>query len=65
MDASQRDDVEVLLAGETVEWETVEYTRDATDSGSRKALILLGHNNSEEAGMERLAPWLATAMSRP
>lgn len=55
----QRDDVEVLLAGETREWETVEYVRDAVSAGKRKALILLGHANSEEAGMKHLADWLS------
>ena len=55
----QRSDVEVLVAGETREWETVEYVRDAADTGLRKALILLGHCSSEEAGMRHMARWLA------
>ena len=42
----------MLVAGETREWETVEFTRDAVAAGKRKALILLGHANSEEAGMK-------------
>jgi putative NIF3 family GTP cyclohydrolase 1 type 2 len=54
----QRDDVEVVLAGETPEWETVEYVRDAVTAGKAKALVLLGHANSEEAGMENCAAWL-------
>jgi len=54
----QRDDVEVLVAGESREWETVEYVRDAADAGRRKALILLGHCASEEPGMRYLADWL-------
>ena len=54
----QRDDVEVLVAGEAREWETVEYVRDAADAGLRKAIILLGHCVSEEAGMRYLAGWL-------
>ncbi len=53
----QRDDVEILLAGETREWETVEYVRDAAPAGKKKALILLGHANSEEGGMEYCARW--------
>jgi putative NIF3 family GTP cyclohydrolase 1 type 2 len=47
--------VEVLIAGEASEWETVEYVRDAIAQGRRKALILLGHQVSEEPGMERAA----------
>jgi putative NIF3 family GTP cyclohydrolase 1 type 2 len=54
----ERDDVEVLLAGEAHEWETVEYVRDANTEGRRKALILLGHEVSEEPGMEYCAKWL-------
>jgi putative NIF3 family GTP cyclohydrolase 1 type 2 len=48
-------DVEVLIAGESAEWETVEYVRDATAQGRHKALILLGHEVSEEPGMEQCA----------
>ena len=50
-----RDDVEVLIAGEAAEWEAVEYVRDASAQGRHKALILLGHEVSEEAGMKQAA----------
>ncbi len=53
--ALRRDDVEVLIAGEAAEWEAVEYVRDASAQGRHKALILLGHEVSEEAGMEQCA----------
>ena len=56
----QRGDVEVLVAGESREWETVEYVRDAVAMGRKKALVLLGHAASEEAGMAHLARWLAS-----
>lgn len=56
----RRDDVEALIIGETHQWETVEYVRDAVSQGKTKALILLGHANSEEAGMEYCAEWLKT-----
>jgi len=51
-------DVEVLLIGEVPEWESITYIRDAEGLGMKKAMILLGHVNSEEAGMEYLAEWL-------
>lgn len=54
----ERDDVQVLVAGESAEWETVEYARDAAAQGRHKALILLGHEVSEEAGMRYCAQWL-------
>jgi putative NIF3 family GTP cyclohydrolase 1 type 2 len=49
------DNIELLIAGEASEWETVEYVRDASAQGRHKALILLGHEVSEEPGMEKCA----------
>lgn len=56
----QRDDVEVVIIGEVPEWETIEYVNDAAAQGKRKALILMGHVPSEQAGMENCATWLKT-----
>jgi putative NIF3 family GTP cyclohydrolase 1 type 2 len=56
--ALELDDVDVLLAGESREWETVEYAADAVSQGRRKALILIGHVPSEQAGMEDCSIWL-------
>ena len=56
--ALQRDDVEVLVIGEAHEWETVEYVADAIAAGRKKALIVIGHIPSEQAGMEDFARWL-------
>jgi len=58
--ALRRDDVEVLLIGESPEWETASYVRDAVAEGKRKALIVLGHVPSEESGMIECAKWLKT-----
>ena len=58
MHALERDSVEVLLVGETREWETVEYAADAVKQGRKKALIVIGHIPSEQAGMEECARWL-------
>jgi putative NIF3 family GTP cyclohydrolase 1 type 2 len=58
--ALELENVEVLLAGETREWETVEYAADAATEGKRKALIVIGHVPSEQAGMEECARWLKT-----
>ena len=51
VEALRLPDVELLIAGEASEWETVEYVRDAAAQGRHKALILLGHEVSEEPGM--------------
>jgi len=53
-----RADVDVLVCGETFEWETCEYVRDAAAAGQRKGMLVIGHRNSEEAGMEYLVEWL-------
>jgi putative NIF3 family GTP cyclohydrolase 1 type 2 len=53
--ALRSDNTEVLLAGESAEWEAIEYVRDASAQGRHKALILLGHEVSEEAGMKQCA----------
>jgi putative NIF3 family GTP cyclohydrolase 1 type 2 len=58
--ALERDDVQVLIAGEASEWETVMYTQDAMQQHRPKALILLGHSTSETDGMQTAATWLAT-----
>jgi putative NIF3 family GTP cyclohydrolase 1 type 2 len=55
----RRDDVQVLVIGEAHEWETVEYVADAVTAGMDKALIVIGHIPSEQAGMEDFAQWLA------
>ncbi|RAJ97841.1 putative NIF3 family GTP cyclohydrolase 1 type 2 [Larkinella arboricola] len=49
---------DVLVVGETHEWELVEYVQDAIASGQKKALIILGHLVSEQAGMKYCAEWL-------
>ena len=59
----QRPDVDVLVAGEAREWETVEYARDAAAVNPRKGLVLLGHLVSEEPGMAYTAEWLSTVLS--
>ena len=53
-----RPEVDVLMVGETREWEVVEYAQDIIAAGNKKALILLGHVVSEQAGMKYCAEWL-------
>ena len=57
-EALEMPDVQALMLGETREWETVEYAADAISEGKQKALIILGHIPSEQAGMEECARWL-------
>jgi len=54
--------VDVIVAGEVREWESVEYVRDQVFSGAKKGLILVGRVVSEETGMEVCANWLKTVV---
>jgi len=51
-------DLDVLICGETREWELVEYCQDTIRRGERKALIVVGHVLSEQGGMILCAEWL-------
>jgi putative NIF3 family GTP cyclohydrolase 1 type 2 len=55
---AERPDVDVFICGETREWELVEYVQDQIASGAKKALILMNHVVSEQAGMKYCADWL-------
>jgi putative NIF3 family GTP cyclohydrolase 1 type 2 len=63
LDMLRRKDVETLVIGEVPEWETIEYVSDAVAEGKPKALILMGHIPSEQAGMQYCAEWLRTFVS--
>lgn len=56
----QQADLDVLIVGEGPEWETPEYVRDAISLGLSRALIVVGHAASEEAGMKHLAARMKT-----
>jgi len=58
--ALEMPDVELLITGESREWETVEYVADAIAQGRHKALIMLSHVPSEQPGMDECAKWLRT-----
>ncbi len=51
-------DCELLIVGESNEWETVPYIQDAITLGKKRSLIVLGHADSEEAGMKTFRNWL-------
>jgi putative NIF3 family GTP cyclohydrolase 1 type 2 len=58
VDYVEKNDPDLLIIGETPEWETAEYFRDTVALGNKRALIILGHSVSEEPGMEWLVEWL-------
>lgn len=49
---------DVMLCGDVTEWTTCAYIRDAVQLGMNRTMIKLGHNRSEEGGMEYMAQWL-------
>jgi putative NIF3 family GTP cyclohydrolase 1 type 2 len=61
--ALESPDIQLLITGESREWETVEYAADAVSEKKNKALIVLGHIPSEQAGMEECTRWLKTFVS--
>lgn len=54
----QKEKPDLLIVGEVSEWETSEYIRDAQAMKAPMSLIVLGHAESEEPGMEWLVSWL-------
>jgi putative NIF3 family GTP cyclohydrolase 1 type 2 len=54
----QKEKPDMLMVGEVSEWETAEYIRDAASMKLPMSLVVLGHAESEEPGMEWLVPWL-------
>lgn len=60
MRAIQNPDVDVIVIGESREWEGVEYVQDAIAAGMKKGMIIMGHAVSEENGMNECARWLKT-----
>ncbi len=59
----QKHKPDLVLAGETREWETCQRVRDGISMGLNTKLIVLGHAISEEAGMEYAANWLKPKVS--
>jgi putative NIF3 family GTP cyclohydrolase 1 type 2 len=47
--------LEVMICGEITEWTLSAYVRDAAALGFNKAMIIVGHERSEESGMKDLA----------
>jgi putative NIF3 family GTP cyclohydrolase 1 type 2 len=55
----EQEQAELVVYGEGQEWETPEYVREGLHQGQRRAVIVLGHAESEEPGMKALAQRLA------
>lgn len=53
---------DVALVGETGQYDTFEYVRDAVSAGLHKGLIMISHQALEEWGMQDFAEWLKPAV---
>ena len=50
---------DVLICGDITEWTLPAYVRDAMQLGFNRAILVLGHERSEEPGMKHLGSWLS------
>ena len=50
--------LDVLICGDITEWTLPAYVRDACQLGLHRAILVLGHERSEEAGMKWLGDWM-------
>lgn len=50
--------LDLIICGEILEWTLPAYVRDAHQLGLNKAIMVLGHERSEEPGMKHLPAWL-------
>lgn len=58
MDIMQALDLDVVVCGDILEWTIAPYIRDASALDKGKAMIVVGHERSEEPGMAHMVEWL-------
>lgn len=51
--------VDVVIPGELIDWTVTSYARDAGQLGKNKAILHIGHFNSEEMGMKYAQNWIS------
>ena len=55
--------VDAVVTGEPVEWEALPYFEDWISAGKGKAMIILGHEASEEPGSGEVAAWMKSFLT--
>ncbi|XOK63453.1 Nif3-like dinuclear metal center hexameric protein [Paenibacillus elgii] len=58
MELMRNMNLDVMVCGEIMEWTLCAYINDAQMLGLNKAMIVVGHERSEEWGMKFMAEWL-------
>lgn len=55
--------LDLIICGEITEWTLPAYVRDAWQLGMLKAILVLGHERSEEPGMKHLGEWMKSIVA--
>ncbi|WP_372635544.1 Nif3-like dinuclear metal center hexameric protein [Cohnella sp.] len=58
MELMRERELDVMVCGDITEWTLCAYVNDAAMLGMNKAMIVVGHERTEEWGMKYLAEWL-------
>lgn len=58
MELMNQKKLDVIICGEITEWTLCAYVNDAQMMGFNKAMLVLGHERTEEWGMKYMAEWL-------
>lgn len=59
-----KNDDELIIPGEIIDWTIGEYVHDSITLGKKRALINVGHFNLEEPGMEYMSEWLPEVIGK-
>lgn len=54
----EKNDYDVIIPGEIVDWTIGEYIQDSNALGRKRGMLNVGHFNLEEPGMEMMEEWL-------
>lgn len=63
MELMRDKDLDVMVCGDITEWTLCAYVNDAAMLGMNKAMIVVGHERTEEWGMKHMAVWLKHLVS--
>ncbi len=62
MITAMEEGIDCMLAMETTDYTLLEYVRDASQTGTPKAVLSCGHFNIEDPGMEHMVCWVPEAV---
>jgi len=65
MKVMREKNIDVMVCGEITEWTLPAYVNDARMLGMNKALLIVGHERTEEWGMKHMAEWLQPLIGLP